>query len=168
MPFSAAAVANEFLHLAHRDGQPITPLKMQKLVYFAHGWYLAITGKPLLTEPIQAWQYGPVISSLYQIFKEAGANRITFPASVPIQGGYIPAKLEREGSGVELATAKKIIERVWNQYGKYTAAQLTTITHSENSPWAKVEHKELPERIIPDESIRDYFVNTALPASAVR
>ena len=69
MPFSAAAVANEFLHLAHRDDRPITPLKMQKLVYFAHGWHLAITGAPLISEPIQAWQYGPVISSLYQIFK---------------------------------------------------------------------------------------------------
>ncbi len=168
MPFSAAAVANEFLHLAHSGGQTITPLKMQKLVYFAHGWHLAITGKPLITEPIQAWQYGPVISSLYQIFKEAGANPISFAASVPIQNGFIAAKLEREGNAADVAIAKQIIERVWNQYGKYTAAQLTTITHSENSPWAKVEHKERPEQTIPNEWIRDYFVHQAAPAVAVR
>jgi uncharacterized phage-associated protein len=168
MSFSAAAVANEFLHLAHRDGQTITPLKMQKLVYFAHGWHLAITGKPLISEPIQAWQYGPVISSLYQIFKEAGSNPITFAASVPIQNGFIAAKLDREGSAGDVAIARKIIERVWNQYGKYTAAQLTTLTHSENSPWAKVEHKELPEQSIPNEWIRNYFVHQVDPAVAVR
>ena len=168
MPFSAAAVANEFLRLAHRDHKPITPLKMQKLVYFAHGWHLAITGKPLITEPIQAWQYGPVISSLYQIFKEAGSSPIRFAASVPIQNGFIAASLDREGAPEEVAIAKQIIERVWNQYGKYTAAQLTTITHSEKSPWAKVEHKELPEQTIPNEWIRNYFVHQAVPAVAVR
>jgi uncharacterized phage-associated protein len=161
MPFSAAAVANEFLHIAHREGKRVTPLKMQKLVYFAHGWHLAITGKPLITEPIQAWQYGPVISSLYQIFKEAGSNPIHFPASVPIQGGYIPAKLEREGRPQEVAIAKRIIERVWQQYGRYTAAQLTTITHSNNSPWARVPDKERPEQTIPNDWIRDYFVQQA-------
>jgi uncharacterized phage-associated protein len=167
MPFSAAAVANEFLHLAHRDGKTITPLKMQKLVYFAHGWHLAITGKPLISEQIQAWQYGPVIGSLYQIFKEAGSNPIRFAASVPIQGGYISAKLEREGRAEEVAIAKRIIERVWKQYGRYTAAQLTTLTHSENSPWARVPNKEEPEQVIPNESIRSYFVQQASTADIV-
>jgi uncharacterized phage-associated protein len=52
MPFSAAAVANESLRLAHRDGKTITPLKMQKLVYFAYGWHLAMTKRPLISEPI--------------------------------------------------------------------------------------------------------------------
>ena len=76
MPFSAAAVANEFLRLARRDEQTITPLKMQKLVYFAHGWHLALFGTPLIEEPVQAWQFGPVISSLYQEFKKFGSRAI--------------------------------------------------------------------------------------------
>jgi len=68
MPLPSAAVANYFLDLGLRESIPITPLKLQKLVYFAHGWYLGFTGEPLLNEGIQAWEYGPVIPSLYHDF----------------------------------------------------------------------------------------------------
>jgi len=164
MPFSAAAVANEFLHLAYRDKETITPLKMQKLVYFAHGWHLAITGKPLLQEPIQAWQYGPVISSLYQQFKECGSSPITFPASILTQGSYLPAELDREGNPADVAMARQIIERVWKQYHRYSASALTTFTHSDDTPWALVPTKDLPEQIIPNDSIRNYFARQAANA----
>ena len=165
MPFSSAAVANEFLRLAFRDRSGVTPLKMQKLVYFAHGWHLAITGRPLLRENIQAWQWGPVIPSLYQQFKECGSAEITFPASAFIQGGQLPANLDSEGTPKEVATARQIIERVWEQYGKYTAAELTTLTHGESAPWAQVPDKEKHGTVIPDELIREYFVRQATAVS---
>jgi uncharacterized phage-associated protein len=164
MPFSAAAVANEFLRLAHRDEKTITPLKMQKLVYFAHGWYLAITGRPLLQEPIQAWRYGPVISSLYQQFKECGSNPIRFPASILTQGSYLPAQLDREGSSEDIAMARQVITRVWERYSDYSASQLTTFTHSDDTPWALVPNRDLPEQIIPNDSIRNYFARQAANA----
>src|ERR1700680_3484243 len=107
MPFSAAAVANEFLRLAHRDNKPITPLKMQKLVYFAHGWHLALTGRPLLSEPIQAWEYGPVIPTIYKEFSELVSDAIHYPASVYVQGkGFLPAKLEDGGTPEEVSVAR--------------------------------------------------------------
>lgn len=162
MPFSAAAVANEFLHLAHRDRKNITPLKMQKLVYFAHGWHLAITGRPLLTEPIQAWKFGPVIPTLYQEFKEYGADPIPFPATAYVAGqGQVVVRLEHEGTPEEVQVARQIIERVWREYGKYTAAQLTTFTHSEDSPWARTPDKEEPGTVISNDEIRDYFLAKA-------
>lgn len=162
MPFSAEAVANEFLQLAYRDHKTISPLKMQKLVYFAHGWYLAITGRPLLSEPIQAWQYGPVIPTLYRQFKEWGADPIRFPATKEVPGkGTIRPKLDDEGSPEEVETARKVIERVWKQYGRLSAAKLTALTHSENTPWARLPDKEEPGTVIPDEDIRDYFVRLA-------
>jgi uncharacterized phage-associated protein len=163
MPFSSAAVANEFLRLSFRDHIPITPLKMQKLVYFAHGWHLAITGKPLLREKIQAWQWGPVIPSLYQQFKECGADSIKFPASIEIMGGdHFPANINRESrSGEEIERATKIIERVWEQYGKFSASDLSTLTHDEGSPWALVPDKEDYGAEIPNDTIKDYFVKQA-------
>jgi uncharacterized phage-associated protein len=162
MPFSAASVANEFLRLAHRDNKPITPLKMQKLVYFAHGWYLALTGLPLLSEPIQAWEFGPVIPTIYKEFKELGSSEIHYPASVYVQGkGYLPALLENEGTAAEVSKARQVIERVWDQYGHFTAAQLTTLTHNENSPWSRVPNKEEPGTVIPNDMIREYFLRQA-------
>ncbi len=39
----------------------VTPLKLQKLLYYCQGYALALTGKPLFPEPVEAWRYGPVV-----------------------------------------------------------------------------------------------------------
>jgi len=159
MAFSAAAVANRFLTLARRDGKTITPLKMQKLVYFAHGWYLALSGKPLITEPIQAWKYGPVIGSLYRHFKRFGSGPIRERALVVSQDGLVPARLAHESRDTgEVERAKAVIARVWKEYGGFSASQLTTLTHSADSPWSKVPNRDRPETPIPNEAIKDYFL----------
>ena len=165
MSFSAASIANEFLRLANRDRKRITPLKMQKLVYFAHGWYLAVAGEPLLAEPIQAWKYGPVIPTLYREFKECGSSPIEFPATSQVPGkGTVIAKLENEGDPAEIDLARRVIERVWEQYGHYSAAQLTSLTHNEGSPWDLVPNKDELGVEIPNSTIRDYFVRMAQPS----
>src|SRR5262245_26249764 len=77
LPYPVAEVANWLIERGLEDGRPVDPLKLQKLLYFAHGWHLAITGAPLLDEPIEAWQYGPVVSSIYHEFKHFGSRAIT-------------------------------------------------------------------------------------------
>ena len=67
--YSAIAVANCFLDIADAQSRPITPLKIQKLVYIAHGWHLAIYEEPLIVELVEAWKWGPVIPLLYHEFK---------------------------------------------------------------------------------------------------
>lgn len=129
MPLPSAAVANYFLDLGLRESIPITPLKLQKLVYFAHGWYLGFTGEPLLNEGIQAWEYGPVIPSLYHDFKEFGNNPITRYAGGSCHG----QKLSQE-----LLAARSLIERVWAVYSKFTASQLSALSHEANGPWQQV------------------------------
>lgn len=55
-------------------------MHLQKLTYFAHGWYIAFNDQeqiqPLINEPFQAWEYGPVCSSIYHEFKGFGCNAI--------------------------------------------------------------------------------------------
>jgi hypothetical protein len=77
MPYPAAAIANEFLELAKANGQALTPMQIQKLVYFAHGWNLAITGEPLIWERVEPWDYGPVVRNLYRNLREFGSGAIT-------------------------------------------------------------------------------------------
>jgi uncharacterized phage-associated protein len=166
MPFPAIAVANEFLAIAKTQGITLTPMKLQKLVYFAHGWCLALTGQPLIRESVQAWQYGPVIPAIYHELKGVGNGPITGPANDLVMHGdgkiYFSAiTLEDFPESEERKNAQEIIARVFTQYGKYSAAQLSNATHLEGTPWSQV-YREGQRRVpIPNETIKTYFEGLA-------
>ena len=66
----ALVLANNFIVEAQNGNiKNLTPMKLQKLMYFTYGRYAAQTGRQLFSENFQAWQYGPVLSSVYQEFK---------------------------------------------------------------------------------------------------
>jgi uncharacterized phage-associated protein len=75
--YDARAVANYFLELGNAEAHPITPMAIQKFVYFAHGWMLAVYGRQLITQRVEAWDFGPVIRELYNEFKKFGDQPIT-------------------------------------------------------------------------------------------
>ncbi|MBR6647500.1 MAG: DUF4065 domain-containing protein, partial [Clostridia bacterium] len=65
-------VANNFIARALNENVPLTPMKLQKLIYFLYKEYLKTTGERLFTESFEVWQYGPVIASVYDEFKGFG------------------------------------------------------------------------------------------------
>lgn len=73
---TALDVANYFLAAQDHCERDITNLKLQKLCSYAHAISLALLGKPLFDEPLQAWTLGPVIPSVYRKFAEHGGNII--------------------------------------------------------------------------------------------
>jgi uncharacterized phage-associated protein len=167
MPFSAKAVANEFLKLAKRDGKSLSPMQLIKLVYFAHGWHIALAGKPLLNERVEAWKFGPVIPTLYHEFKRFGNEPITAFAQ---ESGYrlVGSAIKLYANNVELegdgaAFAKQLIEKVWQRYGKLTAIQLSNLTHTPDSPWSRTEGRDVKGTDISDVVIGDYFRALAQP-----
>ena len=97
-PCSSKAVANYFLDIAERDGKTLNPMKLQKLVYIAHGWHLAIRRRPLIRESVEAWKYGPVIADLYHEFKKFG--------NMPITERATEIKSSRTTRGVSLSASE--------------------------------------------------------------
>jgi uncharacterized phage-associated protein len=170
MPYDTKAIANYFLDLAQAEGKPLSPMKLQKLVYFAHGWYLGLTGKPLLDEAVQAWSFGPVIQSLYKEFLEFGAcdiDRIArtrvFTESPDIldwKWSYHEPSL-KESSNKDKDFVEHLLKRIWEVYSGYSAAQLSNLTHEPGSPWDQVSKKynsKIPKyETIPEEAILSYF-----------
>lgn len=73
---SSEAVANYFIGAGVASGNPIDPVKLQRLIYFAHGWHLAIHGQPLIDERVEAWRYGPTAPSVYHHTKQNGFRAI--------------------------------------------------------------------------------------------
>jgi uncharacterized phage-associated protein len=127
--YSPKSIANYFLDLARASGESITPMKLQKLVYYAHGWYAGQMGKPLINEAVEAWQYGPVIPSLYHEFKQFGASVITRKACE-----FDGSKFQ-EVSLPEDPSIRKFLENIWGSYGRYTGITLSEMTHATGSPW---------------------------------
>ncbi len=146
MPYDARTVANYFLELADHDHIPVGPLKLQKLVYLAHGWHLVFFGRPLIKNDVEAWRYGPVVPALYREFKEFGASPITRRAR-----GFDTDTLDED--------AKRLIDAVWNKYKMLSAAQLSAITHERNSAWDMTLRNSSPfDRLtIVDALIADEF-----------
>lgn len=64
--YRAIDTAYYLLKVAGDKQLEITNLKLQKLIYIANGYMLAIHDAPLINEAPQAWKYGPVIHSICQ------------------------------------------------------------------------------------------------------
>ena len=164
----AKAVANYFLELAERDGKPITPLQIQKLVYIAYGWYLAIEDEQLIDdEYIEAWDYGPVFPSLYLEFRHFGRERIEGRAREfelsedrEVIGEFQPSLSELEDDPNKAQFIRTFLDRIWEVYGNYSGGQLVSLTHAEGTPWDRARKAEEGKRNpqIPDDFIKQHYL----------
>ena len=104
-------------------------MKLQKLVYMAHGWNLAVNDEPLIQEQFEAWPYGPVEDTLYHIFKPFRNSPITRYAKT--WAG------DKEVSYVATSERfKAIFDAVVAKYGSFSALRLSELTHMPDTPWS--------------------------------
>jgi len=162
--YPAEKIANYFILKGLLDEKPVTHLKLQKLVYFAHGWHLAMYNTPLIDEEVQAWKYGPVILSLYHKLKHYGKTPInmTIPET-PKETG-----LSSQPNGELGEDMRKFLDFIWRVYGRHTAVDLATLAHVSDSPWAKTIEANgggfmIRDAVIGNELIKEYFVNEYRP-----
>lgn len=137
MAYSAYAVANAFVRRAREGRIPnLSPMKLQKLMYFAHAWYCRVKGEPLLDDSFARWTHGPVIPSIYHEFKAYGYRPIDNMATTLSMspGGYamnVPTVPDSDRD------VWSLIDAVAEKYGRYDAPTLSAMTHREGSAWAK-------------------------------
>lgn len=125
----------------------ITPLALQKLLYYAQGFFKAFTGEYLFHNNCEAWVHGPVYRSMYYKYKNYGYN--------PIEEN------ECDYTDIELAKIEKeILDSVIRNFGCYSGKVLEKMTHAE-MPWsitrAGLRDDESSDRIIEKDLIRKYF-----------
>ena len=162
--YCAKAVANFFLIEANRQGEKLSPIKLQKLVYYAHGWFSGRSGQPLIDETIQAWQYGPIIVSLYDQFEQFGSASIVGKAS-----SFDAENIEIEVRVPQDPPLQQYLRNVWVSYGKFTATRLSEMTHAPGGPWDQTRRLNpgIQRVNIPFEVIRLHF-EAAIQNSAKR
>ena len=139
-------VANYFIKksLDEDEGSDLTPLKLQKLCYYAQGIYLAMhDGELLFDEKIQAWMHGPVSPDLYRCFS----------GSEPIIGLIKPNKYKCDLLPDDV---KNLLDDVYEQFGQFSAWALRNMTHKE-APWKDNWRKDKTHIVIPTDDMKKYF-----------
>lgn len=127
--YDAVEVAWKMLKVAKEKNIPLSNLQLQKLVYIANGYMLGWKNKSLCIQPMEAWEYGPVIGDVYHTFKNNGKDVI------PVNTDIVTA-LDNDKD------AEYIISGVLDNYGKKSAPELVNLTHQEDSPWTEVWERE--------------------------
>lgn len=151
MPYSATLIAAVFVKKAIAEKKFITQMKLQKMVYFAHGYHLAKYGTPLVEENFQAWKFGPVIPEIYSNYKLYGSDYIN-------DTRYASFLKSEEVDTTRLSeSARDAIEYTWKATKNLTAAELSNWTHLPDSPWSKYYHENDREAVIENNSIKEYF-----------
>jgi uncharacterized phage-associated protein len=124
--YKAINIARKLLLTAKRDsviegqGELMSNMKLQKMLYYEQGFHLAVFGTPLFEEDIEAWMYGPVVPAVYEVYKDYGYN------------GIDPGEAEE----ISLSDREQaLFDEVYKVYGAYSAIGLMNMTHRE-SPWA--------------------------------
>lgn len=169
MPFDPRAVANRMLSLGRDRRMGIDPMKLQKLLYYAHGWHLALQGQPLLDRAVQAWRFGPVLPDVYRAFRSFGMHAITAPARyAAIEPQQIVLERYRMPEGSPSVYADRVLRRVLEEYGAYTAVELSAMTHADGTPWAEAWAQSAGRRFvpIPDATMTAYFHRILQPVAA--
>lgn len=140
----ASRVADYFIHFSHEVGDPISNLKLQKLLYYAQAWHLALYSSPLFRERIEAWVHGPAIPLVYRQFKGW--------AWQPISENPAPPRFPEP--------VRAHLDKVMRSYGPMTAYQLELLTHRER-PWQQARKGLPPDEpsnaLITHESMRDFY-----------
>lgn len=141
---SAVSVANAFLDLAQREGKSLTNMQLQKLVYIAHGYFLARQNRPLFYNNIHAFEWGPVIPNLYKLLRQYGAGEVAEFIATDEQP-IVPESEEMD-----------VIREVWDDYKEMSGLELSDLTHRQGSPWSET-WRQNQFGVIPDDLIADYY-----------
>jgi len=165
MPAWSIEIANELVAAGSRAGRTFDQIQLQKLVYVAHGWCLAMTGEPLTGDRPEAWDVGPMYRRLAEALRSKGRNPILQAIRIPLP--FAPTwghQIRNEMEELEL----DLIRRVSRQYGRLSPSQLAVLTRGDTTPWSIVYNSGRGRfREISHALIRDQFVQFAQRVATV-
>ncbi len=147
MAYSASQISDWMLSwadVAEGEDAGLTHLKLQKLLYYAQGTFLAARNEPLFADRIEAWTHGPVVPTEYHRLKGYGSGPIV-----------VESAISPEFDWNDFDDVEDHLIDVWNRYGQFAAWTLREKTHHE-PPWLDASARGAGAEIT-QESMRAYF-----------
>ena len=121
----------------------ITNLKLQKILYLSHLFYLGKNKVPLFDEEFEAWLHGPVLPSLYKHVKVFGSRPIT----------NVFSSVSEKKDSPELL----FLEEKFKELENISAWDLVVMTHLKGGAWEKHFNKENRNIKIPSQDILEEY-----------
>jgi uncharacterized phage-associated protein len=130
-PYEIKGLANLLLDWADEDEIAVTPMKLQKLLYFCHADYLCMFKKPLVHQDFEAWDFGPVEPSVFVEFRESSRTPIKSRALQfdPVTGRRALAMLDLCPDDL------RVIRSLFDFYKLASATALSDMSHNHEGPW---------------------------------
>ena len=158
---SALSVAKELtkLSLEGEEPDPLTNMRLQKLLYYAQAWSMIVRGSDLFPESLEAWKLGPVVPAVYRHCKE-------HESETKSEKYRLLSLTDFDGIPDVTTPVDEFLANLWEAYKGYSASALYQKTHKE-TPWV-VARGCLPpgtssDAPIDPEVMGDYFNNETMP-----
>lgn len=142
MSTSALVLAEIVIAKFHDEGESISQLKLQKILYYIKGWSLYIEKQARFPETLEAWDYGPLVYSVRQAYGRFGRGALA------LEHAIYPAD-------------DLLIDAVIQAYGSYPAERLMALTH-QDAPWRDHYRCGQDHTPIPDEALMAFFTHEAV------
>jgi putative zinc finger/helix-turn-helix YgiT family protein len=127
----------------------ITPLALQKMLYYAQAFFQALFKRPLFTDACQAWAHGPVYPDVYYKYRDFGYDPIKLPE----------LEFNDDVSGLSISEIN-LLDAIIAAFGRYSGTTLRWMTHNEQ-PWLKTRGSLHPTdrcvTVISNDLINSYF-----------
>lgn len=134
-----------------QEENDLSSLKLQKLLYYCQGHYLAYSDSPMFDSTIEAWEHGPVVREIYTSYKS-----VVTGATVITPKLLASSKIKLPGDAKNLsAKDKQFIREVIEVRGQFSAWRLREMTHKE-TPWRET-YKNGEKNVISQDLMRTYF-----------
>lgn len=139
---------------------PIDQMKLQKLLFYGHGWYLANNDCPLFDDDFEAWPWGPVLRDIYFQTKDFGRKPINnyIPRiTVDTSKGKLEARFDTPK--LENTEVRDFLKMIWDVHKRYSGIQLSNSTHAAGEPWTIIKERLGVENkpTIPTDVIAEVF-----------
>lgn len=142
--YKALDIAKYVIWYCNHKHLGISNLKLQKMLYFIQAEFLVELDYPCFEDQIQAWDFGPVVPSVYHEYKIFGNSNIP----------YMSSDIPRIGL---LLFEEKHIKEIVAECSKYSASQLVDMTHRQ-TPWIEA-YKKRENNEITNSEIKDFFTD---------
>lgn len=147
--YKAIDIAHWFVKKAEHEGfTDMTHLRLQKMIYIAHGWMLGLEERRFIDEDVEAWPYGPVIPVLYNQLRFHGNTHITLKDLEKLSYKFDD----------DFGDDESFLTKIYDVYSKPFGSALIEITHEQGTPWhTATGGRFLDKCIIPVEIIKEYY-----------